>query len=80
MSRAYQGMAIFERKKPKTGRGLVLMKRTGFVDVTVNGTRFYYNDKYKYSDISKVDLFNIQTDQENKNKKGIIVVSRKRKS
>lgn len=75
----FQGVAFFGRSKPKTGKGLWLSARTGYVDVTINGTRFYYNDKYQYSDISKVDLFNIQTDQENKNKKGIIVISRKRK-
>lgn len=79
MSRAYQKVMVFGRSKPKTGKTLVLMKRTGYVDLTVNGTRFYYNNKYQYDDISKFNLSEILDNEANKNKKGIIIISRKEK-
>lgn len=79
MSRAFQGIALFGRSEPKTGKMLWLSARTGYVDVTINGTRFYYNSKYQYDDVSKFNLSTILESETNKGKKGIIIISRKDK-
>lgn len=77
-SNVVQRVLVFGRSEPKTGNILVAMARTGFVDVTVNGQRFYYNDKQTYNSLSRVNIPNIMKAQENKGRRGIIVISRKR--
>lgn len=77
-SRAYQRVLVFGRSEPRTGNVLVAMARTGFVDVTVNGQRFYYNEKQTYNNFNKVDIPTIMKLQENKGRRGIIILSRRK--
>lgn len=75
-----QSLLVWERRdgSPRNGQGLVIMARTGFVDVTVNGQRFYYNDKQTYNNFSKVNIPAIMQQQERKNRRGVIILSRRK--
>lgn len=76
MAHTQQKAVVIGKSAAKTGLGLVIMARTGFQDVTINGQRFYYNEKLTYSNLGQVNIANIMAAQSN-NKKGIIVISRK---
>lgn len=74
----YQSVLVFGRSEPRTGNTLVLTNRTGYVNLNINGQRFYYNDKQTYNSLSRVNIPNIMKAQENKGRRGIIILSRKR--
>lgn len=73
-----QRVMVFGRSEPRTGNILVAMARTGFVDVTVNGQRFYYDERQTYNNFTKVNIPNIMKAQENKGRRGIIILSRRK--
>ncbi len=79
-ARARQSLLVFERRNgtPVTGQGLVIMARTGFQDVTVNGQRFYYNQKQTYNNLGEVNIPAIMNAASNRGKRGIIIISRRK--
>lgn len=74
----YQSVAYFENSKSNTGRGLLITARTGYVNVTINGQRFYYDERQKYNSLKQVNIPNIMLAQANRNNRGIIIISRKK--
>lgn len=70
---------LWSRKKKKTGRYIWAARKTGYVNVWINGKHFYYNEKEEYDSIDDIDMeaaFN--TDRRTTTKKGIIVVKKKK--
>lgn len=82
-SRKYQQGYIFKfpRKNKKGNTILVMMKRTGFVDVTIGTTRFYYDEKEEYDSVEDIHMKDaFATDRRTTTKKGKIVVKKKSKN
>lgn len=78
-TRARQSLIIFSHNDKKERPMLALVARTGYVNIEVNGQKFYYDERLTYKSLKQVNLFDILDKQENKGKKGIIIISRKRK-
>lgn len=75
-SRAYQGLVVFGKKKGNRGTGKLLWisAKTGYKDVWINGTHYYYNEKEIVNNIKELDMkdyFPVN------NKKGVIVIQKK---
>lgn len=77
-SRARQSLLIFTHNDGQARPTLALVARTGYVNININNQKFYYNDKQTYNNLSSVNIPNIMKMQENKGRRGIIVISRKR--
>lgn len=80
-SRKYQQGYIFKfpTKNKKGNNILVMMKRTGFCDVWIGKTHFYYDEKEEYKSVDQIDMhaaFN--SDRRTTTKKGKIVVKKKK--
>lgn len=78
-SRAKQQLIVLNRKDGKTKGTIIIVKKTGFLDLTINGHHYYYNTKGKNVDLSKVDINRIIEDVEAKEAKrrGVIVIRKK---
>lgn len=77
-SRAYQGVWIIKKKNPKTGRYILISKRTGFKDVWIGDTHYYYNYTATGQNFDNLDIAKIVQDyQDRQNGKKVIVVRRK---
>lgn len=74
----YQSVLVFGRSEPRTGNTLVLTNRTGYVNLNINGQKFYYNNKQTYNNINKVNIPNIMKAQTNQGRRNIIILTRKR--
>lgn len=89
MPRKYQQGYIFRFKgsKGKTGKVkppsyLLVSKKTGFVDVWINGTHIYYDydEKEQYNSVSDIDMKSaFDPDRRTTTKKQKIVVKKKSK-
>lgn len=77
-SRARQSLLVFTHNDGQSRPTLALVARTGYVNININGQKFYYNDKQTYNSLSRVNIPNIMKAQENKGRRGIIILSRKR--
>lgn len=57
MARASQRLIIIKNKNPRTpGSGILISKKTGFQDVTINGKRYYYNIHEQFKRASDFNL------------------------
>lgn len=80
-SRKYQKVLIWGGKKgtKKENQFVVMMKKTGFHDVWIGKTHFYYDEKEEYKSVDQIDMhaaFN--PDRRTTTKKGKIVVKKKK--
>lgn len=77
-SHARQGVTVIRRKDRKSkGNVILISKKTGFMDVWVNGQHFYYNYKKYGVDPSKINWEEMQRQAQEMGKKGVIVIRRK---
>lgn len=79
-SYARQGLRVIRNKNPRNkGSYILISKKTGYIDVWVNGKHYYYNSKQTNVDVSKINIERIIEDAESKEQrsKGIIVIRRK---
>lgn len=76
-SRAYQKVTVVAQKKRNKGQLLLVTKKTGFVDVTINGKRYYYNEKQTWDSVNELNLKEAFGATKSANKKGTIVVNKK---
>lgn len=63
-NRATQSVTIIRNRNSNTGRYILISRKTGFMDVTVNGQRFYYNNR---ASLPMNGQFNINTAIRNTN-------------
>lgn len=79
-SRAHQSLTVRTIKKSGTGPGerpsidIIAVRRTGYCNIWVNGTHYYYDRKEELKNLNEVDMHNYFPGTE---KKGVIVISRK---
>lgn len=76
-SRASQGVKVLAQKKRDKGQLLLVTKKTGFVDVTINGKQYYYDEKQEWKTINELNLREAFGGTTSANKKGTIVVTKK---
>lgn len=81
-SRKSQKVIIWGGKKgtKNEGKFFVMMKRTGFHDVWIGNSHFYYDEQEQYNSVDEIDMkaaFN--PDRRTTTKKGKIVVKKKSK-
>lgn len=78
MAHASQRLSIFRNRNPRSpGSYLLISKKTGFMDVWINGVHYYYNSMQE-GDLSKVDVNQLaQEALPQQPKKTIVVVRRK---
>lgn len=77
-SRARQGVGVYKNKNSrKKGSYLLIAKKTGYMDIWVNGQHFYYNYKKYGVDPSKINWEEMQRQAQEMGKKGVIVIRRK---
>lgn len=75
-SRATQSLKVIKRKEPKTnGSYILISKKTGFMDVTINNTRYYYNNVQTYSKNTN-NIYYKAVDAATPNAKKTIVIRR----
>lgn len=71
---------LWKRKKTKNGSYIWVAQKTGYVNVEINGQKFYYNEKKQYDNVNQIDLVDaFDTDRRTTTKKGKIVVKKKTK-
>lgn len=77
-SYARQGATVIRRKDRKNkGNTILISRKTGFMDVWVNGQHFYYNYKKYGVDPSKINWDEMQRQARDMGKKGVIVIRSK---
>ena len=78
MARAFQSLRVIrlnsDTKKPVLN--ILVSKKTGYMNVTINGTLFYYNLTQAFKDPNDIDFDEIANYQNTTGKK-VIVVKRK---
>lgn len=76
-----QQVIILSGKKKKNGNqasDIIIVKKTGYLNLWVNGTHFYYNYVGQYPNASDIDIQKIvQNYQDQQNRKQVIVIRRK---
>ena len=73
---AKQGITVMSHKDDKKRNTIVLMKRTGYNNVWINGQHFYYNRYEQLQDIADADFTRLAQQAESNNKR-LIVIRRK---
>lgn len=77
MASASQRLIIIKNKNPKKpGSYILISKKTGFKDVTINGKRYYYNIHQKYEKSKDIKFENIVKENIKIRSKPKIVVRR----
>lgn len=77
-SRATQGVRVIKNKNPKKpGSYVLIAKKTGFIDVTINNKRYYYNASLTNQSMTQKNIAQQFINQNTPNKKKTIVISRK---
>lgn len=77
-SRATQKLTVIRNKNSKnTGNILLIMAKTGYVDVTVNGQRFYYNAKSTNQPMTQRNIVQRVVNQNTTNQRRTITITRK---
>lgn len=77
-SRARQNAVVVRNKKPKSpGTYLLISKRTGFMDVTINGKRYYYNASATNQPMTQKNIVQRVVNQNTKNQRRTITTTRK---
>lgn len=84
MARAHQELTIWSEKGSKLSESdfLIVVKKTGYLDLWLNGKHYYYDERTNPSVIDNSVLllaFNGGKKEEKKKKKGKITVTKKRK-
>ena len=84
MSRAHQELTIWSEKGAKLNEAnfLIVVKKTGYLDLWLNGKHYYYDERTNPSVIDNSVLlvaFNGGKEEEKKKKKGKITVKKKGK-
>lgn len=76
-SRATQGAIVIRNKNArKKGSYILITARTGFMDVWVNGTHFYYNNSTSQSMDKTIDITKT-TQPKQQNQKQTIIITKK---
>lgn len=73
---ARQGITVISNKKKKKNPTIVLIKKTGYQNVWINGQHFYYNVHEQYDDIADTDFERLAQNTHNEGKR-LIVIRRK---
>lgn len=79
-SRQRQQAIILNRKDGKSKGTIIFIKKTGYMNVWVNGKQYYYNYAEHNVDPQRINLEKVISDieaREQKNK-GVIVIRRRR--
>lgn len=78
-SRARQQLIVVNRKDGKSKGTIIFIKKTGYMNVWVNGKQYYYNYAEHNVNPNKINIEKIVQDIEAQEKKnqGIIVIRRK---
>lgn len=70
---------LWNRKKKKTGKGIWIAKKTGYVNVWINGKHYYYDEAKQYDSPDEIDMVSaFQPVPKSTAKKGKIVVKKKK--
>lgn len=70
---AKQGITVMSHKDDKKRNTIVLIKRTGYNNVWINGVHYYYNQYEKLEDIADADFTKLAQQAEQNNKQLIII-------
>lgn len=74
-SRAFQQLIVIKGKgKRNNKRTIIAVRKTGYYNLWINGTHYYYNEKEIVNNIKELDMkdyFPVN------NKKGVIVIQKK---
>lgn len=78
-SRAKQQLIVINRKDGKTKGTIFVIKRTGYLNLWVNGKQYYYNYAQHNVNPNNINIEKIINDIEarEQKKKGVIVIKRK---
>lgn len=70
-----------KRGRKKTGKGLWIYRRSGYVNVEINGQHFFYDEREEYDSVEDIHMKDaFATDRRTTTKKGKIVVKKKSKN
>lgn len=73
---AKQGITVMSHKDDKKRNTIVLIKRTGYNNVWINGVHYYYNRYEQLQDIADADFTKLAESAESRDKQ-LIVIRRK---
>lgn len=75
-SRARQGITVLQRKDPKTGKALILIRKTGFVDLWWHNTHYYTENGQLMVESVDFDKMIDGYNQKQQAKRRIVIVRR----
>lgn len=78
-SRARQQLIVLSHKKNKTKGDILLVRKTGYMNIWVNGKQYYYNSSQKNVNPKDIKIDRIIEDAEAQEQKRLgVIVIRKR--
>lgn len=74
-----QGIIVESKKKNSNGQRqyVLVAKKTGFMDVTINGTRYYYNASATNQPMTQRNIVQRVVNQNTTNQRRTITITRK---